>query len=299
MARFAPTRILCPTDLSEISRSSVRYGLTWAAAFGAKVFALSARELTLPPRYFTADQIETLARQAEGAEEELRAELERWVAGIGIAGVEVEAVVGPGPADRAILRAVEVIQPDLVVMGTHGHSGYNRFLMGSTTEKVVRQIPVPLLTLREGTPRLVTGEQGPIALSLRRILCAADVPQHAGTNLAAVAEMARAFGAELTVLHSLEVPSWLHTVPAEARQDVEDRLRRLVDVHARDLKARVVITEGPAYRRILERAAGEAADLIVVGGRKSGGDVPVFGSTAIRVMRHAPCPVVALPAQGG
>ncbi len=58
-----------------------------------------------------------------------------------------------------------------------------------------------------------------------------------------------------------------------------------------------MITEGPAYRRILEHAAGEAADLIVVGGREAGGELPVFGSTAIRVMRHAPCPVLALPAQ--
>jgi len=69
-----------------------------------------------------------------------------------------------------------------------------------------------------------------------------------------------------------------------------------VGSHAADVRANVVVTEGPAYQRILEQAAREETDLIVVGGRRPGGEYPVFGSTAVRVMRHAGCPVLALPA---
>jgi nucleotide-binding universal stress UspA family protein len=298
MSRFLLTRILLPTDMSELSRIAVRCAWAWARRFGAKIFALSARELILPPPYFTADQIATLARQAEVAEDQARTDLWRWVAEIGVKDVEVAAVVGPGPADRAILRAIEVIQPDLVIMGTHGRTGYSRFLMGSTTEKVVREIPISLLTVREGCRRLATGEGGATPLEIRRILCAADVPKETGANLATVAELARHFGAEVTVLHSLEIPGWLSSVPPDARKEASRRLEGLGDLHAGDLKVRVVVTEGPAYQRILEQAAREEADLIVVGGRRPGGDLPVFGSTAIRVMRQAPCPVLALPGRG-
>jgi len=299
MAGFPPTRILCSTDMSELSRIAVRCGLAWGARFGAKVHVLSARELVLPPRYFTADQMAALVRQAEAAEDQVRADLEGWVAAIGVQGVAVETVIGPGPADRAILRGIEVIRPDLVVMGTHGRSGYNRFVMGSTTEKVVREIMVPLLTVREGCRLPVVGKKEAPALECRRILCAADAPKETGANLATVAELARALAAELTVLHSLEVPRWLGSVPAGAPDEAGRYLQRLVAMHAPDVTVKVVVAEGPAYQRILEEAASGQADLIVVGGRQQEGGLPVFGSTAIRVMRHAPCPVLVLPRQRG
>lgn len=218
---------------------------------------------------------------------------------IGVEGVEAEAVVGPGPADRAILRAIGVVQPDLVVMGTHGRSGYNRFLMGSTSEKLVRQIAVPLLIVREGCRRLITRTGGTTDLEIRRILCAADASREPGASLAVVADLARTFGAEVTILHSLEVPGWLGSVSPAARQEAEHHLRELIRTHAADVPVHVVVAEGPAYQRILERAATEETDLIVLGGRGPGGDLPVFGSTAVRVMRHAPCPVLAFPAQAG
>jgi len=146
MSGFHPQRILCPTDMSEISGTAVRCGLAWAKRFGAKAFVLAARELALPPRYFTPEQVAALTRQADEVEGEVRADLEGWVKGLDVGGVPFETVIGPGPADRAILRAIHVIK------------------------------------------------------------CAADDSKVAGTNVAAVAEMARSFGADLTVLHSLRTP---------------------------------------------------------------------------------------------
>jgi len=171
--------------------------------------------------------------------------------------------------------------------------------MGSTTEKVVREIAIPLLTVGEACRRLVAGDGRAARLEVRRILCAADDPKQPGTNLAAVAELARAFGAALTVLHSLEVPRWLGSVPAAVREDIVGHLRELVGRHAADLNAKVVVPMGPAYSRILEQAVADEADLVVIGGRVPESAMPVFGSTAVRVMRQARCPVLALPGSGG
>ena len=295
MARLAPSRILCPTDMSDVSRRAVLTGLAWAKVFGAKVYVLSARELSIPPRYFTPDQVAALTRQGEQAEDQVRAELEQWVAEMNSEGVAVEAVVGPGPADRAILRAVEVVRPDLVVMGTHGRSGYNRFLMGSTTEKVVRKIPVPLLVVRCVEPHNLLPVGGKDDMGVRRILCAADAPKEVGSNLPIVFALARTFKAELTVLHNLEAPSWMASIPTEVRTEVERRLKDQIEAQGAGLSLKVVISEGNASQQILDQAARDGVDLIVVGGRQPTETTPAFRATAIRVMRQATCPVLALP----
>jgi len=295
MAEFHPQRILCPTDMSESAGTAVRCGLAWAARFTAKAFVLMAREMTLPPRYFTPEQVAALIKQADEIEDQVRSDLEAWVKGLDVGGMPFETVIGPGPADRAILRAIHVIKPDLVVMGTHGRSGYNRFLMGSTAEKVIRQISIPALVIGEDCRRLL--RRGPAAgtIEIRRILCAADDSKGTGSNVAAVAQLARSFGAELTVLHALETPSWLSGGSAEARDDAVRRLSEHVAAHAADLPVKIIVLEGPAYQQVLDHALEGEADLIVVGGRRPGGNDPVFGTTAVRVMRHAACPVLALP----
>lgn len=298
MSTFPPTRILCPTDMSELSRVAVCCGLAWASQFGAKVFVLLARESTLPPRYFTPGQVPALTRQAEATEEEVRADLQAWVAAFGAPGVPVEAVVAPGSADRVILKAIEVVRPHLVVMGTHGRSGYRRWVMGSTTESVLREIPVPVLTVREGCRRLGTGEKEPMRLAIRSILWATDDPEPSEQNLQVIGDLARAVGSTIRLLHSQEAPEKLPRVPPWGRREAVRQLTDFVHAHAPDLSVRVVVTEGPAYQRILE-ASLEETDLIVVGGHRPGTAVPVFGHTAIRVMRHAPCPVLALPGQAG
>lgn len=197
-----------------------------------------------------------LVSQAETAEDELRAELRNWVTEIGVTGVPVEVVVGPGPADRAIRRAIEVLQPDIVVMGTHGRTGYNRFRMGSTTESVVREIAVPVLVVREGCRRLPIGEGEITRLEVRRILCVTDAPEASDPNLVVVVGLARAIGAAVTILH---------------------------------------VTAWSASQWILDQAALDQSDLLVAGSRRSREMPPAFGPTCIRVIRHAPCPVLILP----
>jgi nucleotide-binding universal stress UspA family protein len=99
----------------------------------------------------------------------------------------------------------------------------------------------------------------------------------------------------MTVFHSLEVPRWFSGGVHQARDEATRRLKAHVAAHAADLRVDLVVDEGPAYQKILEHALETEADLIVVGGRRPGGELPVFGSNAVRVMRHAACPVLALP----
>jgi len=242
--------------MSPFSRVAVRCGLIWARQFEAKAFVLFAREGVPPPRYFTPSQMPAFVSQAKTAEDELRADLQNWVTEIGVTGVPVEVVVGPGPADRAIRRAVEVLQPDMLVMGTHGRTGYNWFRMGSTTESVVREILVPVLVVREGCRRLPIGEGEITRIEVRRILCVTDAADASDPNLAVVMGLATAIGAAVKILH---------------------------------------VTAWSASQWILDQAALDQSDLLVLGGCRSREVPPAFGPTCIRVIRHAPCPVLFLP----
>jgi len=95
----------------------------------------------------------------------------------------------------------------------------------------------------------------------------------------------------------LVTPTWLTTVPPEVRAASERHLTALVGTHGADLSVKTLIVEGEASQQILDQAARDRADLIVVGGRRPTETTPAFRGTGVRLMRRATCPVLALPGQ--
>lgn len=65
-----------------------------------------------------------------------------------LGGVQLECLVYTGDVIGSILQAVEKLQPDLLVMATHGRTGLARFVLGSVAEAVVRKASCPVLTIR-------------------------------------------------------------------------------------------------------------------------------------------------------
>ena len=98
-------------------------------------------------------------------------------------------------------------------MGTHGRSGFNRWMLGSVTERILRESPVPLLTVR-AAPR------GPV----RRILCALDGMEASRNAFGLAAGLGACFSAEITAVYVHEsgsaqsVPDLCNWIPAAARQ---------------------------------------------------------------------------------
>ncbi|WP_372910459.1 universal stress protein [Salinigranum sp.] len=138
-------RILLPTDGSEATLAAVEEAGRVAALSDATVYVLSVAD--------TRNRFESpTAGLAADAWEQ--AEHERAEAAIDAA---VDALPDDVPTERAIregipktevLAAVEEADADLVVMGTHGRTGLDHYLIGSVTERVVRNSPVPVLTVR-------------------------------------------------------------------------------------------------------------------------------------------------------
>ncbi len=137
-------RILIPVDFSASTERVVRTGAKIAHAFGAEVFLL---HIAPPePEFITYEPGPPSVRSAIAkdisAQHRKLQDLERALAHEGLA---VKALLIQGYIVEKILKEIERLQVDLVVMGSHGHGALYHLLLGSATEGVLRKSPVPIL----------------------------------------------------------------------------------------------------------------------------------------------------------
>lgn len=296
-------QILCPIDFSEFSRHAYDRAVTVARIHDATVTVLHVFPLPTPvpaipfgpegPGPFVLHELD---RDAVTAQMKKFLGLEGGTAGARTAFEVVEAPT----THREILTQAERLSADLIVMGTHGRSGFQRLLLGSVTEKVLRTSPVPVLTV----PVLAPGAgQG----AYTRILCATDFSDCSIAALRYAASLAMEGTVRLTVLHVVELipigyePMTVVPTDDAAHRDelvkaARGRLRRLLPETVREAcTVDELVTTGKPYVEILGTAADRQADLIVLGihGRNAL-DRFLFGSTTEHIVRRATCPVLTV-----
>lgn len=140
-------KILVPTDFSESAHHALRYALTLASELEAELLLVHVVE-TLAVGYasdlFPVPMAEVFHELAGYA----RAELGKLAAEAAAKGVRVRELVIQGKPSAEIVRVAEEEQVDLVVLGTHGKGVLDHALFGSTTERVIRKAPCPVLSCR-------------------------------------------------------------------------------------------------------------------------------------------------------
>lgn len=278
-----PKHILAPVDFSDLSALALQYADALSRCSGARITVLHASSFEVPP-YFTQGQIEELNARLRAAQRQAERDLRefaRRALGPGATLPEVRVVEGR-PAET-ILRTAEASGADLIAMGTHGRSGWNRWMLGSVTERVLRETDLPVLTVRANSA------PPPRPLTIRNILCPVNDTPIARRALEHAAEMARCLDATLTLLH----------VDEGSKPDTIADLCAWVPVEQRGrCRIREIVRRGEASREIIAQAAEEGCDLLVIGAQhRRFFDTTVIGSTSVRVVRHAPCPVLTVVAR--
>lgn len=142
--------ILVPTDGSPAADRALREALNLASETGAALHVLYVVDTTTAGWAAVGDEeFGVEVQQAlEYLEEEGEKATTEAIETAREAGVEVVTAIEDGTPYRDILAYAEERAIDLLVMGTHGRTGLDRYLLGSTTERVVRRSPVPVLTVR-------------------------------------------------------------------------------------------------------------------------------------------------------
>ena len=293
-------RILCPVDLSQFSRDSLHHALALAKWYEAQVtvcHVYSAPQLfpftgvpgnvPLPPPPVQPDDVAD--------------EVRRFCAlSLGDSAQSVEIVVREGNATKEIVLLAEQLPADLLVLGTHGRSGFERLFLGSVTEKVLRTTRVPVMTV----PPPVT-QPGPSLY--KTILCPLDFSDASIRALDYALSLAQEADARLILLHVIEsllgeggASEMGHLSVAEfdryLEEDAAAQLTSVVPEQARVWsKPEERVTRGRAHREILRVAKGEGVELIVMGVQGKGALTRlVFGSTTHHVIREAGCPVLTI-----
>ncbi len=271
--------ILCPVDFGELSAHALRHANLLAGCGNAKVIAIYANWFEAPA-YFTAGRVEELQKQYREAFVEAQHSLKAFAGstlGENAGNVETR-VVEALPAD-GIRELAASTGADLIVMGTHGRSGFNRWMLGSVTERILRESPVPLLTVR-AAPR------GPV----RRILSPIDGTEASRNAFRIAAALGACFDAEITALYVHEsgsaqsAPDLCNWIPAETRQRCN---------------IRELVRHGDPAEEIVALASEEAFDLLVIGApHRRFFEGMVLGTTTLRAVRHAPCPVLTVSGPG-
>jgi nucleotide-binding universal stress UspA family protein len=137
-------KILFPTDFSEASENAKRYAIIFAKAFGARLYLLTVDQ-PINMAFLDPLIIHDLDVDRESA---LRENLEQLRTEIADQGIEVVTEIRRGSSSLEIVTLAREQEIDLIIMGTHGWSGFDHMLMGSTAAVVVRKAPCPVLTVR-------------------------------------------------------------------------------------------------------------------------------------------------------
>ncbi|NNN05758.1 MAG: universal stress protein [Elusimicrobia bacterium] len=268
MLRFPPRRILVAVDFSDASARALRAAKLLARRCHASLEAVYC-EAPLTAELF-----------AYGPYAEDRENLRRTVRNLRLRVTgDLPLHAGYGEPATLIARVARRRGADLVVVGTHGRRGLLRALLGSVAESVIRESPAPVLVVRKNF-------RPP-----RRVLAPIAEDRDAARGLLAAGLVARAFKARLDVLHVIEDPIF-GTNPERL---LSARLRRLPKNVRRDTHPTAEVKLGRPVPTILRATRGR--DLMVLLARPKSllGDM-VLGTTAERLARFSPIPVLAIPA---
>ena len=300
-------RILCPVDFSDFSRHAFDRAVAVARSYGAELAVLHVLPVpsAVPALPYGPEGPGPFGFEAVDRERAL-GELSRFLAAEQPVGVPLHFhTVESGSVHREVFLQTSRLSADLVVMGSHGRSGFDRFFLGSVAEKTLRGSRVPVLLVPPHAPDAVPLGQDPF----RRIVCAIDFSQDSARALGYAASLARHGAGRLTLVHSVEAVPIGYDPMAGVTFDVigyQQALEKSATAQMQKFvpepaslgcETDIVVTRGKPYREILGIAAERRADLIVLGVHgRSAIDRLVFGSTTQHIVRRAICPVLAVPA---
>jgi nucleotide-binding universal stress UspA family protein len=286
--------ILCPIDFSDFSGAAYQHALSLAEYYKARIVALHVVELWKYPFADYAAQEADYAKFStmmnQGGEIQLHRFTEQYSSGR----LQPELVVDQGNAPRCILAFAQKENIEGIVMGTHGRSGFDRLVLGSSADRVIRKAPCPVLVVSNAAQKTLDVEPDK-PHRLRRILYCTDFSHNSEQGRGYAISLAAEYKAELTLFHVTENPPDVSKAEAIVAARTQELDKLVSETERENLNVRSAVRFGKPYEEIVRYANEAQANLIIMTAR--GGDAvdrAVFGSTTYRAIQLGPCPVLAI-----
>ena len=290
--------VLCPIDFSESSRGALRYGGLIAAHYGTRLTLMAvndpllqeAAELAAGPDHLAQDTLRELVKFLDETIEERD----------GIGDIRFQVVTGKPAAE--VLRIAREHAVDLIVIGSHGATGFRKLFFGSTTERVLRETTVPVLVTPATHPGPRKAEE--IRKIVRRVLVPVDLTAATGHQLQSARAVAEMLDLPLLIVHVIEpvrslvaAQPRLPKIEAERRDRAERELEQATAGMPSSVRPELLVSYGEPAEEIAKVAQDRDAGLIVMGLHSSPLLGPRMGSVTYRVLCLAHRLVLALPPQ--
>jgi nucleotide-binding universal stress UspA family protein len=297
----AAKNILFATDFSTTSEAALPYATSICRHFGSTLHAvhvLSDANVLMMTGGVDYVGIGTIYEEAHTDAKE---KLDEMVARS--ADIPSHIYIRHGQVWANLASIVEENNVGLIVVGTHGRTGFGKLLLGSVAEDILRHAPCPVLTVgpnvtgRAKLPAFRERDLAPAELEVHQVVYATDFGPGSDADAALAAALAEEFRARLTLIHVIENYKKLHSRPGPIEQGLR-RLRELIPERAALYHAPETLLEfGNPPELILREAADRQADLLVLGAhpaRARSGTTRLPWSTAHQVIAHATCPVLTV-----
>lgn len=211
-----------------------------------------------------------------------------------------------GRSYEEICKLAREIAADLIVMPTRGYSGLKRVLLGSTTERVIRHAPCPVLVLR-GVEYIA---RDGLRFARRKVLVPVDFSKASLAGVTYAARLARATGATLRLIHVVfpytqvvgldrvgsDATPLVQSANAAARKELTNLARIPL---LRGLSHETEVRVGSTMEQLCDETERADIDLVVIATHgRSGFKRAMLGSVTEQVVRYAQCPVLVVPSRG-
>jgi len=295
--------VLFATDFSPTSEAALPYATAICRRFGSTLHAVhvlsdaSVLKMTGGVDYVSMGTID------EDAHMEAKEKIEQLASRI--EGIPHRTYVRHGQVWKNLANIIEENEIDLIVVGTHGRTGFGKLVLGSVAEDILRHAPCPVLTVgpkvtgRARLPQfeLKARDLAPIELEVRRIVYATNFTHESLAVVPVAIKLAKEFQAQLTLMHVIEDYTQLGSRPGPIEDGIQ-RLKDLVPAKAGlQYEPETVLEFGAAPNCILKIAAEREADLLVLGARSAAdlvGTTHLPCTTVHQVIAQARCPVLTV-----
>jgi nucleotide-binding universal stress UspA family protein len=292
--RITVRNVLFATDFSSASEAATPYVDAIARRYGAKVFLAHV----VSPSSFAWVPPDAGGAAFESVWQTAKAQLADFAAST-LRAVRHETLLAEGDVAAALRELVDKQEIGLIILGTHGRTGLNWFLMGSVAESILKLTPCPVLIVGPRAPREVSW-----TAHARRILYATDFTHESLAGLDYALDLAQENQSKLTLITVLAATDTDSVYRATLNSSTLRRLRSLVPEEAALwCEPEFLVEFGSPAEVIKERAQRDHDDLIILGGRsaiypeRAGGHK--FGTVTHKVISGAPCAVLSVPERRG
>jgi len=289
---FAISKILLPVDFSGRSIGAAQYAKALACRFHSELHVVHVVDLRVYGIYGMGNDRSAAFEFAPGCQKEAEHEMDGFLPEE-LSTLNVSRVLLYGDPAHEIVKYADSEGVGLIVLPTHGHGPFRRFLLGSVTAKVLHDTGCPVWTgaHMQETPKIES-------VSFRRILCALDPWNGDHSALTWAWEFAQEAGGEVKIVHALPLlyatdsPYFGEDMKGQMASNAKAEIAKVQQLVGSQANVQIVAEEAPAA--VSKAARDWKADILVISRGIATGFLGRLRSRSYAIIRNSPCPVVSV-----